>query len=96
MWDGVQGHMPVDVGVQVQSGVRGLLRAQELVAGRKGSGRHGRQRQSRGFLLTDVALTSVRSLFGLKERSTCLLTETGTGTGQKRLPSRCTAGTGSS
>lgn len=38
--DGVQGHMSVDVGVQVQSGVRGLLRAQKLVAGRQGASSH--------------------------------------------------------
>ena len=41
VWDRVQRHVPMDVGVQVQSGVCGLLRAQELVAWRKGSGRHG-------------------------------------------------------
>lgn len=40
VWDGVQRHVSVDVGVQVQSGVRGLLWAHELMAWRKGSSRH--------------------------------------------------------
>lgn len=68
VWDGVQGHMSMDVGVKMQSGVCGLLGAQELVAGRKGSSRHCRRRQSRRLLFTDVTFTSVWSLLCLKGR----------------------------
>lgn len=65
VWDGVQGHVPMDVGVQMQGGVCGPLRGQELLAGRKGPGRHRRQRQPRSFLLAHVALT-VGSLLSLQ------------------------------
>lgn len=40
VWDGVQRHVSVDVGVQMQSGVRRLLWTHELMAWRKGSSRH--------------------------------------------------------
>lgn len=40
VWHSVQRHMSVDVGVQVQSGVCGLLWAHELMARRKGSSCH--------------------------------------------------------
>lgn len=40
VWDGVQGHVAVDVGVQVQRRVRRLLGAQKLVAGRQGASGH--------------------------------------------------------
>lgn len=40
VWHGVQRHMSVDVGVQMQSGVCGLLWAHELMSRRKGSRCH--------------------------------------------------------
>ena len=38
--DGVHGRVPMDVGVQVQRRVRGLLGAQKLVPGRQGTSGH--------------------------------------------------------
>lgn len=40
VWHGVQRHMSVDMGVQMQSGVCGLLWAHELMSRRKGSRCH--------------------------------------------------------
>lgn len=80
MRDGVQRHVSVDVGVQMQSGVRGLLWAHELMAWREGSSRHRGHWQSRSFLLTDVTFTRVWSWFGLEEKTiTCLFNQTKTG-----------------
>lgn len=68
MWDGVQRHVSVDVGVEMQSGVRGLLWTHELMAWSKGSSRHRGHGQSRSFLLTNMTFTSVWSWFSLKEK----------------------------
>lgn len=40
VWDGVQGHVSMDVGVKMQSRVCGLLWAHELMARGKGSCSH--------------------------------------------------------
>ena len=40
VWDGVHGRVPMDVGVQVQRRVCGLLGAQKLVPRRQGASSH--------------------------------------------------------
>lgn len=69
MWHGVQGYMSMDVGVEVQSGVCGFLRAQELMSRGEGGSCHRHSGQPRSFLLTDVTLTSVGSLFSLQGKA---------------------------